>query len=172
MNRIATLTLFSTTFVFTACGSSTEAAANAPASGSPANASSAQPPAPVYSKAPETPAAKPPVPAANAPTNAPADPTADLGKLLSTITDGPTAQAAKAKLETVIQSLEGMKNAATSGQLGADLGKLAGAAASKVGVDLAGWKVAAEKQVTSLLANPAVKGAIGPTLDRLQALLK
>jgi len=168
MNRIATLTLFSTTFLFTACGSSTEAATNAPATGSPANASSPQAPAPVYSKAPETPAAKPTVPA----TNAPVDPMADLGKLLSTITDGPTAQAAKARLETMLQSLEGMKNAATSGQLGSDLGKLAGAAASKAGVDLAGWKVAAAKQVTSLLAMPAVKGAIGPTLDRLQSLLK
>lgn len=174
MNRIATLALVSTTVLFAACSKPTEAATQPPANAnapvppaSPADVPAA--PAPQPGKVPESPTNKP----VAAPVTPPAVPTmADLGKLLGSITDGPTAEAAKTQIEAVIQSLESTKKAATSGQLGSDLGKLAGAAAAKVGVDLAALKSAAMQQVTDLLARPAVKDAIGPTLDRLQSLLK
>jgi len=92
---------------------------------------------------------------------------ADLGKLLSGITDGPTATAAKGKLETLVGSLKSAAGSApAAGGLG-ELGKLAGQAATKLGVS-----PEVMQQITALLANPAVKDAIGPVLEQLQSLLK
>lgn len=184
MNLAARISLLSTSLWLAACGNpnepqqppTTPPAAKAPA-GTPAPANVA--PAGNVQKAPEqtpavvpanaAPSATPPTPAAAAP----AAPTpADLGKVLETITDGPTAQAAKGKLESILAQLKGAKDAVVGGQLGGDLGKIAGAAASKAGVDLPAIKAAAGKQLDSLLQNAAVKAAIGPTLEQIKALLQ
>ncbi|MBM4062935.1 MAG: hypothetical protein FJ265_17845 [Planctomycetes bacterium] len=141
-----------------------------PAGGAPAANPSAPPndlkPAPGQSPAPAQPAAAQPAAAADL------QPTVEnLGKILTGITDGPTAQAAKSKLDTIIGSLKSAAEAA-KGQLGGDLGKLAGAAAAKAGVDLGAIKAAALQQVDKLLANDAIQGAIGPTLEQLKGYLK
>lgn len=186
MKLAARISLLSTSLWLAACGNpnepqqppTTPPAAKAPV-GTPTPAPANVAPAGNVQKAPEqtpavvpanaAPSATPPAPAAAAP----AAPTpADLGKVLETITDGPTAVAAKGKLESILAQLKGAKDAVVGGQLGGDLGKLAGAAASKAGVDLPAIKAAAGKQLDSLLQNAAVKAAIGPTLEQIKALLQ
>ncbi len=108
-----------------------------------------------------------PKPAAAAPT------IADLPKVLGTIVDGNTATAAKGQLEAITQQLQTAKAAAPASATGAakdalgGLGKLAGQAAAKLGVS-----ADTVKQVATLLENPAIKAAIGPTLEKLQGLLQ
>lgn len=174
MKLAVRLPVLSTMFWLAACGGSgnttPQPTTPPPAAPTPAKAeptgNAPQAPAP-------TPAAQPanaaPTPAAAA-TAAPTP--ADLGKVLETITDGPTAQAAKDKLDGILAQLKSAKAAVTGGQLGGDLGKLAGAAASKAGIDLPAIKAATAKQLDSLLQNAAVKGAIGPTLEQIKALLQ
>ncbi len=153
MNCITKLVLISSAALLACCGTKTEAAPKPTVPG----ASGMTPPANNIPKAPqETPVAVPTT-----------TPVADLGKVLSSITDGPTAQAAKGKLEAAIASLK-----SAAGAAGTDLTKLAGSAAASAGVDVTSLKAAALKQVESLLSNAAVKTAIGPTLEQLVPLLK
>jgi hypothetical protein len=160
MHKFAQLALLSTALALPSCGTKTEA--TTPGTPTPQAPAAGQPTVPPV----KTPAATPPVASQAAPT------VADLPKLLETITDGPTAQLAKGKLESLIATLKNATNTATSGQLGSDLGKLAGAAAAKAGVDVSALKSAALTKVQSLLTNETIKGAIGPTLEQLVALLK
>ncbi len=181
MNCTFRLALVSTLALFTACSKTVDAT---PAPGTPTPAAApgqtpkADSPAPATNipKAPNQDAAVMPAgltPAKAAATDLPSNPTvADLGKLLGSITDGPTATAAKGKLDAVITSLKSAASGAGASSLGGDLTKLAGAAAEKVGVDLPALKAAALKQVEGLLTNDAIKGAIGPTLEQLKTLLK
>lgn len=168
MHNLARIVLLTTSLALAACGTKSEGQTPA----TPGN------PAP-HSPAAETPAGnKPaaPTPAVTPPVTPPASqaaPTvAELPKLLETITDAPTAQLAKSKLEACIAALKNAKDVATSGQLGGDLGKLAGAAAAKAGVDMTALKSAALAKVQGLLTNETVKAAIGPTLEQLLPLLK
>lgn len=137
-------------------------------------------PAPLPAAGQPAPAVQPtPAPAAVAPAAAPAAPAgdktvapsvADLGKLLGGIKDAATAEAAKAPLDAIVQQLQTTKSVApgavTPDSLGG-LGKLAGDAAAKLGVS-----ADTMKQITTLLDNPSVKAVIGPTLEKLQGLLK
>lgn len=158
MNHARTL-LLSTALLATACTKETKAAPNTPPATPPA-AGQPQPAAPnagapVVNKAPEA-AAAPSV--------------ADLGKVLAGIKDGPTAEAAKAPLAAIVQQLEAAKKAAPAAagtEALSGLGKLAGDAAAKLGVS-----AETTKQITALLDNPSVKAVIGPTLEKLQGLLK
>lgn len=189
MNQLAKLLLIPAFAVLPACGSKNPAPeAPKPAAPAPQNPVAAAPKvdAPKV-EAPKVDAPKPAAPtnplnqladaakaaAGNAQQPAPveAPKVEDLGKVLGGITDGPTAQAAKSKIESLIQQLKAAKNVATSGQLGGDLGKIAGAAAAKAGVDLTALKAEAKKQVDSLLGNASIKAAIGPTLEQLKGLL-
>lgn len=180
MNCTFRLALISTLALFTACSKTVDAtpAPGTPTPAAPGQAPKADAPAPATNipKAPNQDAAVIPAgvtPAKAAATDLPANPTvADLGKLLGTITDGPTATAVKGKLETVITSLKSAASGSGASALGGDLTKLAGAAAEKVGVDLPALKAATLKQVEGLLTNDAIKGAIGPTLEQLKTLLK
>jgi 3-oxoacyl-ACP reductase-like protein len=179
MNLAARFLLLSTTLSLAACGGNStptpQPTTPPPAANPPAGAPAAAKVDPTGNvpKAPEpTPAAQPANAAATPAAAAAAPSPADLGKVLETITDGPTAQAAKDKLDAILTQLKSAKAAVTGGQLGGDLGKLAGAAASKAGIDLAAIKAAAGKQLDSLLQNEAVKGAIGPTLEQIKALLQ
>lgn len=183
MNCTIRLALVSTLALFTGCSKPAEAT---PVPGTPTPAAApgqtpkADTPAPAtnIAKAPHQDAPVMPTgltPAKAAASDLPANPTvADLGKLLGTITDGPTATAAKSKIELIINSLKSAASAAGAGAgaLGGDLSKLAGAAAEKAGVDVPALKAAALKQVEGLLNNDAIKGAIGPTLEQLKTLLK
>lgn len=171
MNCITKLALISTAALLASCGTKTEAAPMAP---TPAGVTPTTTPVAPANNIPQAPHQAPAVTPTPAPVaTPPAAPTmADLGTILGGITDGPTATAAKSKLEAVIASVKSAASAATSGQLGADLSKLAGTAAAKAGVDMAGLKAAALKQVEGLLSNPAIKSAIGPTLEQLVPLLK
>ena len=184
MNCTIRLALVSTVALFTACSKPAEATP-VPGTPTPAAAPGQTPkadtpalPATNIAKAPHQDAAVMPAgltPAKAAASDLPANPTvADLGKLLGTITDGPTATAAKSKIESIINSLKSAASAAGAGAgaLGGDLSKLAGAAAEKAGVDMPALKAAALKQVEGLLNNDAIKGAIGPTLEQLKTLLK
>jgi hypothetical protein len=69
-----------------------------------------------------------------------------------------------------VQKLQGAKTA-LQGAGGTDaqgvLGKLAGGAAAKLGVS-----PETMKQISTLLDNPSIKAVIGPTLEKLQGLLK
>jgi hypothetical protein len=119
---------------------------------------------------PQTPSA----PAAAQPAAQPAAPTAtasvaDLPKVLAGIKDAATAEAAKAPLDAILQQLQAAKSAAGTAPAvtGTDLGKLAGDAATKLG---ASPEIVA--QLGALLENPAIKAVIGPTLEKLQGLLK
>lgn len=182
MNPLVRFAPISTVLLLAACGGTNEAAPKAPPTPAPAAAPAGQAPSGNIPKAPEpTPAVTPTAPAAQPPTTPPspaiaaptaAPTTADLNKVLESITDGPTAQAAKGKLDAIMVQLKSAKDAVTTGALGGDIGKLAGAAAGAAGVDLASIKALAKKQVDSLLANEAVKSAIGPTLEQLKALLQ
>ena len=125
-------------------------------------------PTPTPAPSASTPAAHAPAPAANQPSVA-APAITDLGKILATIKDGPTAEAAKGKLDALVQQLQTAKAAVppvAKDSLGG-LGKLATDAAAKTGV---GTEVV--RQITALLEIPAVKAAIGPTLEKLQGLLQ
>lgn len=94
---------------------------------------------------------------------------ADLPKVLAGIKDAASAEAAKGPLEGIVQQLEAAKSkaAAAPAAAGTDLGKLAGETATKLGIS-----PDTVAQVTALLANPAIKAVIGPTLEKLQGLLK
>ena len=166
MKHIAHRVLFSTFLLVTACTKTTEVLVPAPAT--PPVTAPAQPAQQPQPAAPAPAAAAPAPDKAPAPVAAPS--VADLGKLLGGIKDGATAEAAKAQLDALVNQLQTTKNAtpanaATEG-LGS-LGKLAGDAATKLGVS-----ADTVKQITTLLGNPAVKSAIGPTLEKLQGLLK
>ncbi|HEX5054013.1 MAG TPA: hypothetical protein VFZ65_19700 [Planctomycetota bacterium] len=162
MNRTARTVLLSTALLTAACTRETTTLVP----DTPAKPAASQPPktetpaAPVVSKAPD-PAAAP---------AAPAPSVADLGKLLGGIKDGETAKAAKGQLDAIAQQLQTTKNAvpaaASPSALG-DLGKMAGDAAAKLGVS-----PDVIKQIAALLADPSVKAAIGPTLEKLQGLLQ
>ena len=90
--------------------------------------------------------------------------------MLAGIKDTATATAAKAPLEAIVLQLQTAKNAApaatTTDALGG-IGKLVGDAAAKMGVS-----PEIMKQITGLMDNASVKAAIGPTLEKLQGLLK
>jgi hypothetical protein len=125
-------------------------------------------PAPGQQPAPAQPAAAQPAAAAAGELQ----PTVEnLGKILGGITDAPTAVAAKGKLETILGSLKSAADA-VKGQFGGDLSKVAGGIAAKAGVDLGAIKTAALLKVDGLLANAAIKSAIGPTLEQLKGYLK
>ncbi len=160
MQPIAPVVLFSTLLLITACKK--ETATLTPIT--PPTVSADGP------KKPEAP--KPQVKAAPESKPAPAATTsvADLPKVLAGIKDAPTAEAAKAPLDSIVQQLQTAKNAApaaASKDAFGGLGKLAGDAAAKLGVS-----ADTVATVGTLLANPTVKAVIGPTLEKLQGLLK
>jgi hypothetical protein len=152
--------VLSSALLLTAC--SREPESNNPAPTTPPTQEQPKP------DAPKVPPASAPTPAENTTPVAPPA-IADLGKILGTIKDGPTAEAAKPKLDALVHQLQTAKAAvpaAAKDSLGG-LGKLATDAAAKIGV---GPEVMS--QITALLQNPSVKAAIGPTLEKLQGLLK
>lgn len=141
-------------------------------------------PEPTPTPTPKTPPTQPqPSPEVKAPTTAPAvmpdEPVkpanvaapalADLGKLLSTVKDAPTAEAAKPQLEALTQQLQTAKKSVSGGTKDAlgGLGKLATDAAGKLGVSSE-----VMTQIKTLLQDPAIAGVIGPVLQKLQGLLQ
>jgi hypothetical protein len=89
----------------------------------------------------------------------------DVNKLLASITDGPTAEAAKGPLDSVVASLKGLAGGAVAE---------ATTGAKKIGADtLAKYGISGETlgMITGLLGNPAVTSVIGPTLNQLKGLL-
>lgn len=164
--------LLSTALLLSACSPKPEATNPTTP---PANQPVAVPtPAPVAAPAPlpdasGNPVAAPKVtPAAN-PLPAVPTPIADLGKVLGNIKDGATAAAAKGGLDALVQQLSAAKTAATGGAEGGlgGLSKLATGAAAK-----AGLSPDVMATIQSLLDNPTIKAVIGPTLEKLQGLLK
>ena len=164
MKPILLAVLFSTVVLTTGCKKGSETVAPAPGATPPA-VGQQQPAAPKT----ETPAVKAPAPAAAA---TPA--IADLPKVLAGIKDAATAEAAKAPLDAIVQQLQTAKAAAPAAAAPAagtealgGLSKMATDAAAKLGVS-----ADTVAQITTLLANPAIKAVIGPTLEKLQGLLK
>lgn len=186
MKSILTVALFSTLFA-TAC--SKEPATPTPPANPPANAP-ANAPAKDLGNVPAAPNQTPPV--VQAPPVAekeivtePATPTpaapvavpslADLPKLLASIKDGASANAAKAPLEALVSKLQTAKDSAAaapasggtaSGAL-SGLTKIASDAAGKLGIS-----EDVQKQIGALLEKPEVKAAIGATLEKLKGLAK
>ncbi len=155
--------LFTLPLLVVACTSETKVT---PAEGQPQTQTPAQTPAQTPTQTPTQTPAQPA--AANAP-EASAPALADLGKILGAIKDGTTAAAAKPSLDALVQQLEAAKTKAAANATDAlgGLGKVAADAAAKLGV---GPEVV--QQITALLDLPAVKAAIGPTLEKLQGLIK
>jgi hypothetical protein len=160
MKSIASLVLFSALSLAASCSKESQAAGPgtgpaAPAAGAP----KAETPA-----VPKTDAAKP---AAQQPAATAA--VADLPKILAGIKDAETAKSSKGALDTIVTQLEAAKAAAPAPAAGGavDLGKIAGDTATKLGVS-----PETVEQVKKLLADPAIKAVIGPTLEKLQGLLK
>ncbi len=156
------IAVFSIVLLASACTSKTDPAVpTAPPAGAPAKPETAMPKAASVDQAPAS---------AVAPAAAPAPALSDLGKVLGSIKDAGTAGAAKGQLDALVQQLQTAKNAAPAAgakeALGA-IGKVAGDAMGKLGIS-----PDAAKQVATLLENPAIKAVIGPTLEKLQALLK
>jgi hypothetical protein len=89
-----------------------------------------------------------------------------LQTTLAGITDGPTATAAKAKLETLIADLK-----TSLGEL-ANSGKLMEAVSAKFGANKDQLMSAVSTRVQALMNNEQVKAAIGPVLQQLQNLVK
>ncbi|MEO6594625.1 MAG: hypothetical protein ABIP94_07715 [Planctomycetota bacterium] len=95
--------------------------------------------------------------------------TVDINKLLGSVKDKPTAEAAKGPLESALASLKGrMGNGKTTGAADASggMGKMAPDALAKFGIN--GNTMG---MVTGLLGNPTVAGVIGPALEQLKGLL-
>lgn len=90
----------------------------------------------------------------------------DLQKTLGGITDGATAQGAKATLDTLVDKVK-----AAVGDLGG-IQKLLDGALGQAGASASGVVQSVLKQIDGLLANEQVKAAIGPVLDQLKGLLK
>jgi hypothetical protein len=187
MKPILTVALFSTLFA-TAC--SKEPATPTPPANPPANAP-ANTPAKDLGNVPAAPNQTPPVaqapavpekPVTNeapvAPTPTPAAPVAapslaDLPKLLASIKDGASANAAKAPLEALVSKLQTAKDSAAPASGGNATGALSGL--SKIASDAAGKLGISEdvqKQIGALLEKPEVKAALGATLEKLKGLLK
>ncbi|MEO6596835.1 MAG: hypothetical protein ABIP94_18990 [Planctomycetota bacterium] len=162
MNRTIRRVLLSTALLATACTKKTDT----PVPAAPATPPAATQPKPAAPAAPAHAVDKAATPEARAA----APSVADLGKLLSGIKDEATAKAAKTPLDAIVQQLQTTKNAAAPAAkpdaLGG-LGKMAGDAATKLGVS-----ADTVKQIGTLLNNPSVKAVIGPTLEKLQSLLK
>ncbi len=89
-----------------------------------------------------------------------------LQTTLAGIKDGPTATAAKAKLETLISDLK-----ASLGEL-ANTGKLMEAVSAKFAANKDQLMSAVSTRVQALMNNEQVKAAIGPVLQQLQNLVK
>lgn len=95
----------------------------------------------------------------------------DVNKILGSIKDKPTAEAAKGPLEGAIASLKSM--------MGGTTGTSGGAADASSGMKKLGADVLAKfgingdtmNMITGLLGNPAVSGAIGPVLNQLKGLI-
>jgi hypothetical protein len=158
-----------------ACGGSSSAGTpDAGRTAAPADPGpSATPPAPI-GKAPD--ATAPSAPATAAPAGGTSS-ASDLAKVLGGITDETTAKAAKPALDSILASLQSVQNlvggAAQAGTAapatagGLDLAKAAGAALSRVGVG-----ADTVQQIQKLLQDPAIKGAIGATLEALLKVVK
>lgn len=95
--------------------------------------------------------------------------TTALGGLQTTlagISDGPTATAAKGKLETLIADLK-----TSLGELSGS-GNLMESVSAKFGANKDQLMKAVSDRVGTLMGNEQVKAAIGPVLEQLQSLLK
>jgi hypothetical protein len=164
MKPILHLVLSATALLLTACSPASETptppAAKTPPAGAQPKPEAAVAPAPVAAPAP-APAPK------SAAVAAPA--LADLGKVLGSIKDAPTAEAAKGPLDALVLQLQTAKASVPAGTKDAlgGISKLASDAAAKAGVS-----PEVMTQLASLLDNPTIKAVIGPTLEKLQGLLK
>jgi hypothetical protein len=106
--------------------------------------------------------------------------TTELQKVLTSITDGKTAEQAKGQVTTLTdqlgKALETAKAAATAAtEKGGDLGKLAGDLAGKAGdwlsPELKQSFSSISTEVTRLLGNEEIKNVLGATLEKLKGLL-
>ncbi len=102
-------------------------------------------------------------------------PTVDIGSLLGGITDQPSAEAAKAPLESAVPQLQTALDAANAkGKLDQAAGTTDAAGVSSMldGV-LAKFGLGAGTvdQIGALLQNEQVKSVLGPTLEQLKGLL-
>ena len=107
----------------------------------------------------------------------PAATAASITKLLTGITDGKTAEAAKAQLETLTgtfgKAVEGLKSAgaAAGGEAGGAITDLAKKAAGAISPELTKSFSGITAQITRLMSLEGVTAAIGPMLEKLKALI-
>lgn len=103
--------------------------------------------------------------------------TDSLTSVLSGITDAKTAEAAKARLESMATQLDGalanLKSAASTGakEAGGAIGEALQKALDVVTPELRKAAAGAETQIGRLQQNPEVQKVLGPVLDKLKAAL-